>query len=324
MVITKKQKKSLEGSKKPSSATKKQVHEHALQQESSRGGSPGKGKASDDANVPSNIIYIGHIPHGFYEKQMKEFFSQFGQVLNLRLSRNKKTGKSKHYAFLQFVSSEVAEIVAEAMNGYHFFGQKLDVKVLKKCDVHSDIFKGANRTFKRIPWRDIEVKRHNKERTEEEEKKRMKRLSKKNQKRLEKIAASGIEYTYSSHDPVVVIEKKTSGSKRSKTSEDSAKTVEPSKKTRKVATKKTATVAAPAQEKKARAAASVATKKDTVTTAKKVAPQKKAAAPVATKKDTATTAKKVAPKKKAAAPASTEKSPVGRITRSRAKSQSNK
>ena len=68
----------------------------------------------------SNVIYIGHIPHGFYEKQMKGFFSQFGHVSQVRLSRNKKTGKSKHYGFIQFMSPDVAEIVADAMNGYHF------------------------------------------------------------------------------------------------------------------------------------------------------------------------------------------------------------
>lgn len=38
----------------------------------------------------SNIVYVGHIPHGFYEDQMKAYFSQFGTISNIRLSRNKK------------------------------------------------------------------------------------------------------------------------------------------------------------------------------------------------------------------------------------------
>lgn len=36
------------------------------------------------------MIYVGHIPYGFFETQMKAYFSQFGEVLNIRLSRNKK------------------------------------------------------------------------------------------------------------------------------------------------------------------------------------------------------------------------------------------
>ncbi|XP_023336138.1 uncharacterized RNA-binding protein C1827.05c [Eurytemora carolleeae] len=30
------------------------------------------------------VVYISHIPHGFYEAQMREFFSQFGTITNLR------------------------------------------------------------------------------------------------------------------------------------------------------------------------------------------------------------------------------------------------
>ena len=27
------------------------------------------------------MVYLGHIPHGFYEEQMKGYFSQFGDVV---------------------------------------------------------------------------------------------------------------------------------------------------------------------------------------------------------------------------------------------------
>jgi RNA recognition motif-containing protein len=36
------------------------------------------------------IVYIGHIPHGFYEEQMNEYFQQFGTVTRVRVSRSKK------------------------------------------------------------------------------------------------------------------------------------------------------------------------------------------------------------------------------------------
>jgi len=36
------------------------------------------------------VVYVGRIPHGFYEKEMREYFSQFGKINKLKLSRNKK------------------------------------------------------------------------------------------------------------------------------------------------------------------------------------------------------------------------------------------
>ena len=51
------------------------------------------------------------------------------------------------------------------MDGYMMFTQKLDCHVLKASEVHTDLFKGANRAFKKIPWDVIEQKRHNKPRT---------------------------------------------------------------------------------------------------------------------------------------------------------------
>jgi nucleolar protein 15 len=56
---------------------------------------------------------------------MRAYFGQFGNVTRLRLSRNKKTGKSKHYAFVEFADAEVAKIVAETMHNYLLFGHLL-------------------------------------------------------------------------------------------------------------------------------------------------------------------------------------------------------
>lgn len=55
-------------------------------------GKGGKGGNAAVAPQTANVIYLGHIPHGFYEKQMQGFFSQFGDVTRLRLCRSKKTG----------------------------------------------------------------------------------------------------------------------------------------------------------------------------------------------------------------------------------------
>jgi nucleolar protein 15 len=73
-------------------------------------------KASRSSSA--GVVLLSRIPHGFYENEMKSYFSQFGTIESLRLSRSKKTGASKHYAFIKFKSLSVARIVAETMNNY--------------------------------------------------------------------------------------------------------------------------------------------------------------------------------------------------------------
>ena len=40
--------------------------------------------------VVRGVIKISNIPHGFYEKQMSEYFSQFGKVLRVRIFQEQK------------------------------------------------------------------------------------------------------------------------------------------------------------------------------------------------------------------------------------------
>ena len=69
------------------------------------------------------IVYVGHLPKGFNEEELKKFFGQFGTVSKLRVSRSKKTGRSKGYAFLEFQDKEVASIAVGAMDKYLMFGK---------------------------------------------------------------------------------------------------------------------------------------------------------------------------------------------------------
>lgn len=87
---------------------------------------------------------------------MRAYFSQFGPINRLRLSRNRKTGKSKHYAFLEFESAAVAKIVASTMNNYLLFGHILKCQYAPPEQLHADLWKGANKRFKAVPWNKIE------------------------------------------------------------------------------------------------------------------------------------------------------------------------
>ena len=50
--------------------------------------------------IKGGIVYIGHLPKAFDEIALKKFFLQFGKIKKLRVSRSKKTGRPRGYAFL--------------------------------------------------------------------------------------------------------------------------------------------------------------------------------------------------------------------------------
>ncbi|KAM0665545.1 hypothetical protein ACQRIU_005806 [Beauveria bassiana] len=150
--------------------------------------------ASKAPTGETGVIYIGRIPHGFYEHEMRQYFSQFGPIARLRLSRNKKTGASKHFAFVEFEEESTAEIVAKTMDNYLLFGHILKCQVVPKARVHDDLFKGANRRFKQVPWNKIAGKKLEKPRTESAWELKVERENKKRADKAAKLKALGYDF----------------------------------------------------------------------------------------------------------------------------------
>jgi nucleolar protein 15 len=179
------------------------------------------------------VVYLSRIPHGFYEDQMRAYFSQFGEISRLRLSRNKrvrllghlhlsfgvpnfciKTGRSKHYGFIEFVSAPVAQIVAETMDNYLLMGHILTCKIIPKDEVHPELWVGANRKWRVIPTYRLAQAQHNKvrwsafrpmmislmwllqPRTEMQQRAAEKRLMDRQEARKRKLAEAGIVYNF--------------------------------------------------------------------------------------------------------------------------------
>ncbi|KAI9873339.1 MAG: hypothetical protein M1830_000519, partial [Pleopsidium flavum] len=146
------------------------------------------------AGAEPGVVYVGRIPHGFYEHEMKAYFSQFGDIRRLRLSRNRKTGQSKHYAFIEFASFEVAKIVADTMNNYLMFGHILKCKTVPKEQVHEKLWKGANKRFKKVPWSKLEGRKLEMGMGEAGWEKRIEGEKQRRKAKEEKLKAIGYEF----------------------------------------------------------------------------------------------------------------------------------
>jgi nucleolar protein 15 len=153
-----------------------------------------KRAAESGAPEKPGVVYVGHIPHGFYEHEMRQYFEQFGSILQLRLSRNRKTGASKHYAFIQFASDVVADIVAKTMDNYLLFNHILKVKLISDEQVPENLFKGANRRFKKVPWNKIAGRRLAQGASEATWEKRIEKEENRRAEKAEKMKALGYEF----------------------------------------------------------------------------------------------------------------------------------
>jgi nucleolar protein 15 len=158
-----------------------------------------RGKRSEPAKptpASAGVVVVSRIPYGFFEDQMRGFFSQFGVISRLRLSRNRKTGKSRHFAFIEFESKEVAAIVAETMNGYMMFGRTLQCSFRPASEVHPATFRGADRPFKVVPWARINRREVNAPRTAEQVASTHARLLSREEEKRAKLAALGFKYDF--------------------------------------------------------------------------------------------------------------------------------
>ncbi|MGH0167303.1 UNVERIFIED_CONTAM: hypothetical protein FKN15_062556 [Acipenser sinensis] len=144
------------------------------------------------------VIYLGHIPQGFFEPQIRIYFSQFGSVRRVRLSRSKKTGRSKGYAFVEFECDEVAKIVADTMNNYLLAERLLKCCFIPPEKVNPKLFIGSQTQFKKPSF--PAVKRYNKKRSVQERRKMTSKLLHKETHLRKRLAQKGIDYDFPGFD----------------------------------------------------------------------------------------------------------------------------
>ncbi|XP_070694148.1 MKI67 FHA domain-interacting nucleolar phosphoprotein [Pempheris klunzingeri] len=177
-----------------------------------------KKKSNKEVHLTPGVIYVGHLPLGLFEPQIKSYFEQFGKVLRLRLSRSKKTGGSKGYAFVEFDCDEVAKIVAETMNNYLMGERLIKCHFMPPEKVHEKLFVGSQREFKKPSH--PAVSRYNKNRTEEQVTKMKGKLLRKESKLRKRLAAQGIDYDFPGFAAQVPQKKKASDSMNASTCSD--------------------------------------------------------------------------------------------------------
>jgi RNA recognition motif-containing protein len=72
-------------------------------------------------------IYVGNIPRGATENELRELFQAFGEISSASVIKDKFSGESRGFGFVEMPNKEEAQKALSALNGKDFKGRPLTV-----------------------------------------------------------------------------------------------------------------------------------------------------------------------------------------------------
>lgn len=77
----------------------------------------------------SKRLYVGNLPFTTTNDELKDIFSEFGEVTSANVITDRDTGRSRGFGFVEMSSG--AESAIEALNGHDLSGRPLTVNEAK-------------------------------------------------------------------------------------------------------------------------------------------------------------------------------------------------
>ncbi len=76
-------------------------------------------------------IYVGNISYNLTEEELRKSFGAFGEVKSVGIIRDRATGNSKGFAFVEMPNDEDARKAIDDLNGKELRGRALRVNEAK-------------------------------------------------------------------------------------------------------------------------------------------------------------------------------------------------
>ncbi|PSS33087.1 Branchpoint-bridging protein [Actinidia chinensis var. chinensis] len=86
-------------------------------------------KAKPNREISNSKLYVGYLPQSVDENRLRELFCLFGKIIDVKVIKDRNTGLSKGYGFVNFESSGDAAMAVTHMNGHKMEGKMLAVRV---------------------------------------------------------------------------------------------------------------------------------------------------------------------------------------------------
>jgi RNA recognition motif-containing protein len=72
-------------------------------------------------------IYVGNLPYSVTDDDLRDVFSQFGELMSAEVVKDKFSGQSKGFGFVDMPNNSEADQAIKALNDTDLKGRKLTV-----------------------------------------------------------------------------------------------------------------------------------------------------------------------------------------------------
>jgi RNA recognition motif-containing protein len=76
-------------------------------------------------------LYVGNLPYSATEEELKTLFGQAGTVTSVAIIKDRETGRSKGFAFIEMSSQDEAQKAISMLTGHMLGGRDLRVSIAR-------------------------------------------------------------------------------------------------------------------------------------------------------------------------------------------------
>jgi RNA recognition motif-containing protein len=76
-------------------------------------------------------LYVGNLPYSATEEELSTLFGQAGTVTSVAIIKDRETGRSKGFAFVEMSSSDEAQKAINILTGHMLGGRDLRVSIAR-------------------------------------------------------------------------------------------------------------------------------------------------------------------------------------------------
>jgi RNA recognition motif-containing protein len=99
-------------------------------------------------------LYVGNLSYETSEDGLRELFSQVGNVASVTLIKDRDTGRSKGFGFVEMSTQNEAEAAIKQFNGFSYENRALKVDKARPPEENSYARGGSQRYGQRGSWND--------------------------------------------------------------------------------------------------------------------------------------------------------------------------